>query len=109
MDAVAELIILQGKKPVSTIKEYLKLATVKELGGRNYKDSEVIEIVKEYLAHLKAAARKIHEELYVAVYGQISSLFLKSAAIEKQHEESYRALLKNVEKNNVFKKAGITM
>ena len=61
-DAVAELVIMQGEKPVSTIKEYLELATVKELGGRNYKDSEVIEIVKEDLAHLKAEALKIHDE-----------------------------------------------
>ena len=61
-DAVAELVIMQGEKPVSTIKEYLELATVKELGGRNYKDSEVIGIVKEDLAHLKAEAQKIHDE-----------------------------------------------
>lgn len=60
-DAVAELIIMQGEKPASTIKEYLELATIKELGGRSYKDVEVIRIVMEDLARLKAEAEKIHE------------------------------------------------
>ena len=62
VDAVAELIIMQGENPVSTIKEYLELATIKELGGRTYKDSEVIHIVMEDLEHLKAEAVKIHED-----------------------------------------------
>ena len=32
-----------------------------------------------------------------------------SAAIEKMHEERYRALLHNVEAMEVFKKSGVTM
>ena len=63
LDAVAELIIMQGEKPVSTIKEYLELATVQELGGRQYKDAEVIQIVMEDLAHLRAEAQEIHDSL----------------------------------------------
>ena len=60
-----------------------------------------------------------------AGYEQIAALFLKTAdeegfpelaaqfrgvaAIEKLHEERYRALLHNVEAMEVFKKSGVTM
>ena len=42
-------------------------------------------------------------------FHELAEQFRGVAAIEKHHEERYRALLKNVETNNVFQKAGITM
>ena len=42
-------------------------------------------------------------------FHELAEQFRGVAAIEKSHEERYRKLLKNVETNNVFKKAGITM
>ena len=42
-------------------------------------------------------------------FHDLAEQFRGVAAIEKAHEERYRKLLKNVETNNVFKKAGITM
>ncbi|MCQ2410894.1 MAG: rubrerythrin family protein [Elusimicrobiaceae bacterium] len=39
----------------------------------------------------------------------LAFLFESVAKIEKMHEERYRKLLKNVETNEVFKKAGIVM
>ena len=61
LDAVAELIIMQGEQPVSCIKDYLALATVKELNRGSYRDQDVLNIVKEDLEHLKAEAMSIHE------------------------------------------------
>ena len=40
-------------------------------------------------------------------YEQISALFLKTADNEKEHEERYRALLKNVETAQVFEKSEV--
>ena len=40
-------------------------------------------------------------------YEQIAALFLKTADNEKEHEERYRALLKNVETAQVFEKSEI--
>jgi ferredoxin hydrogenase len=37
-------------------------------------------------------------------FHELAELFRKVAAIEKTHEERYRALLKNIETSNVFKK-----
>ena len=61
-DAVAELIIMQGGQPVSTIREYLELASVKELGKAEYRDVEVLKEVVSDLELLKAEALKLREE-----------------------------------------------
>ena len=42
-------------------------------------------------------------------FKELAAKFRLVAAIEKSHEERYRALLKNVETQEVFKKAGIVM
>ena len=61
LDAVAELIIMQGEKPVSSIREYLELATIREAGQESYRDEEVLKIVAADIAHLRAEALSIHE------------------------------------------------
>ena len=50
-------------------------------------------------------AREAEEEGFTALAAQFRGV----AAIEKMHEERYRALLKNVESMEVFKKSGVTM
>ena len=50
-------------------------------------------------------AKEAEEEGFV----QLAAQFRAVAAIEKAHEERYRALLKNVEMKAVFEKAGETM
>jgi rubrerythrin len=42
-------------------------------------------------------------------FTELAEQFRGVAAIEKMHEERYRALLKNVETMEVFKKSGVTM
>ena len=50
-------------------------------------------------------AKEAEEEGFV----ELAAQFRGVAAIEKMHEERYRALLKNVEAMEVFKKSGVTM
>ena len=50
-------------------------------------------------------AREAEEEGFSALAAQFRGV----AAIEKMHEERYRALLKNVEAMEVFKKSGVVM
>ena len=50
-------------------------------------------------------AKEAEEEGFKALAWQFRAV----GAIEKQHEERYRALLKNVETMQVFEKAGVTM
>ena len=42
-------------------------------------------------------------------FHELAEKFRGVAAIEKMHEERYRALLKNIEAGEVFKKAGVTV
>ena len=42
-------------------------------------------------------------------FHELADQFRGVAAIEKEHEERYRALLKNIENGEVFKKAGVTV
>ena len=58
-DEIAELIIQHGEKPVSSISEYVKLSSIKELNKGSYRDEEVIKIIAEDLAQLKAAAEAL--------------------------------------------------
>ena len=68
---------------------------------------------------LAAADGENHEwtDMYVRMakeaeedgFPELAKQFLAVADIEKRHEERYRALLKNVEAQEVFKKAGVTV
>ena len=58
-DEIAELIIQHGEKPVSSISEYVKNASIKELNKGSYRDEEVIRIIAEDMAQLKAAAEAL--------------------------------------------------
>ena len=63
--------------------------------GENYEWTDMYENM----------AKDAEEEGFKALAAQFRAV----GAIEKLHEERYRALLKNVETNQVFEKAGITM
>ena len=58
-DEIAELIIQHGEKPVSSISEYVKLSSIQELNKGVYRDEEVIKIIADDMAQLKAAAEAL--------------------------------------------------
>ena len=62
-DEIAELIIQHGEKPVSSISEYVKNASIKELNKGSYRDEEVIKIIAEDMAQLKAAAEALRMKM----------------------------------------------
>ena len=62
-DAIAELVIMHGEKPVSNISDYLKLASIQELSKDVYRDDEVLKVLIEDMTLLKAKAEAIRAEL----------------------------------------------
>ena len=58
-DEIAELIIMHDEKPVSSISDYVKLASIKEAGKDSYRDDEVIKIILDDLLYLKSKAEDI--------------------------------------------------
>ena len=61
-DEIAELLLQYGKKPVSSIREYLALSSIKELNKDSYRDEEVIKIISEDMACLKGKAEALRLE-----------------------------------------------
>lgn len=101
-EQIAELFL----KTAENEKEHAKL-WFKELGG-----------IGDTAANLLAAAEGENSEwtdMYVRMakdaeeegFKALAAKFRLVAAIEKEHEERYRALLKNVETQQVFEKAGV--
>ena len=58
-DAIAELMIMHGEKPVSCIADYVKNASIKELNKGIYRDEEVLKVLIEDMNHLKAEAEAL--------------------------------------------------
>ncbi|WP_311526113.1 DNA starvation/stationary phase protection protein [uncultured Parvimonas sp.] len=61
-DEVAESIKMRGGFPCASLKEYIEIATIKELESKKVTVDEVNEIVMNDLVALKEEATKIREE-----------------------------------------------
>ncbi len=61
-DAVAELMKQQDEMPVVTMKEYLKLATMKEIEAKSFPIKEAVKILIDDLELMTKEALAIREE-----------------------------------------------
>lgn len=64
-DEVAELLKMKGEMPLSTIGEYLKVASIEEVAAKDFGTSEVLEIVKadlELMNNLATEIRNVADE-----------------------------------------------
>ena len=52
-DSVAEILKMQGEKPLVKLSDYLKNASIKELDKDVFNTKEVLQIVLDYLNHMK--------------------------------------------------------
>ena len=62
-DEIAELVLMHGEKPVSSISEYLSLASIQELSAKSYQDKEVLQILVSDLSHLKEEAEVLRGKM----------------------------------------------
>lgn len=89
-------------------KEHAKL-WFKELGELGTTPENLLHAAEgenaEWTDMYERMAREAEEEGFAA----LAARFRGVAAIEKLHEERYRALLKNVETAEVFQKSGVTV
>lgn len=61
-DAVAELLKMRGEKPLSTMREYLGAATLKEAPARDFTCCEAAGAVEEDMKAMRALALEIRRE-----------------------------------------------
>ena len=89
-------------------KEHAKL-WFKALGGIGTTEENLLSAAEgenyEWTDMYATFAKEADEE----GFHELAEQFRGVAAIEKMHEERYRALLRNVETNQVFEKAGVVM
>ena len=89
-------------------KEHAKL-WFKALGGIGDTAENLLHAAEgenaEWTDMYERMAREAEEEGFT----ELAEQFRGVAAIEKAHEERYRALLKNIESKTVFEKAGVTV
>ena len=89
-------------------KEHAKM-WFKELGGLGNTAENLLSAAEgenyEWTDMYDQMAKDAEEE----GFPELAAKFRGVAAIEKIHEERYRALLKNVETNEVFEKSGVVM
>lgn len=101
-EQIAELFL----KTAENEKEHAKL-WFKELGELGTTEQNLLHAAEgenaEWTDMYERMARDAEEEGFTA----LAAKFRGVAAIEKSHEERYRALLNNVETKQVFEKAGI--
>lgn len=59
LDAVAELLKMEGEMPLASLREFLDAASIKELEARDYSVKESLEIVLADMVEMKALAEDI--------------------------------------------------
>ena len=62
-DEIAELLLQHGEKPVSSVSQYLSLASIRELGRDSYRDEEVLRILFDDMSLLKKEAEALRAEM----------------------------------------------
>lgn len=78
----------------------------KALNGIGDTKKNLLEAAKGENEEWTSMYKNFAEEADKEGYGDIARLFRRVGEIEKRHEERYRKLLENVEKGEVFAKAG---
>lgn len=59
LDTTAEVIKIQGGRPLASMKDYLSYATIKEIESKSYRTSDALEITYNDLLLLKVQAEDI--------------------------------------------------
>lgn len=61
-DAVAELLKMKGKMPLSRVADYLEKASVEEVEPKDFNEKEVLEILLNDITKMKELALEIRNE-----------------------------------------------
>lgn len=89
-------------------KEHAKL-WFKALGELGTTEENLLHGAEGENAEWTEMYKRMAQEAEEEGFGALAAQFRDVAAIEKAHEERYRALLRNVQTDEVFRKTGIVM
>lgn len=101
-EQIAELFL----KTAENEKEHAKL-WFKELGELGTTEENLLHAAEGENAEWTDMYERMAQEAEAEGFAELAARFRGVAAIEKAHEERYRALLKNIETKQVFEKSGV--
>ncbi|MGN0494598.1 MAG: rubrerythrin [Lachnospiraceae bacterium] len=93
-------------KTADNEKEHAKL-WFKELGELGTTTENLLHAAEGENAEWTDMYERMAKDAEEEGFAELAAKFRAVGAIEKMHEERYRALLKNIETNEVFEKAGV--
>ena len=103
-EQIAELFL----KTADNEKEHAKL-WFKELGELGTVEEDLLKAAEGENAEWTDMYDRMAKEAEEEGFPQLAARFRGVAAIEKAHEERFRALLHNIEEKQVFEKTGLTI
>lgn len=62
IDQVAEYMVMNGQRPIGTVKEFAENTTIKEIESQEYKTGESVRLALTVVKSLRDTAHEIHEE-----------------------------------------------
>lgn len=62
IDEIAEYMVMNGHRPLGSVKDFAENTTIEELESKEYKAGEVVRYTLETVKSLKETAHQIHEE-----------------------------------------------
>ena len=74
-DAVAEVMKMQEKMPLVRMSQYLEVATLEEVDGRDFTVEEVLDMVEADMKTMQALAKQIREEAVKEDDFQVQGLY----------------------------------
>lgn len=94
IDEVAELQKMLGEQPISTLKGYLEVATIKELEETEFSDEKAVDYALEYIRDLSEQAKEIREKADEDGKFQIANMLEDHLEAYLKHEWFLSTMLK---------------
>lgn len=94
IDEVAELQKMLGEQPISTLKGYLEVATIKELEETTFSDEKAVDYALEYIKALSTQAKEIREKADEEGKFQIANMLEDHLEAYLKHEWFLSTMLK---------------
>ena len=74
-DSVAEIMKMKGEMPLSTMSEYLAVATIKEVPAKAFSAHEVVAMIEEDMKLMNELALEIRKEAIESDEFEVQSMF----------------------------------
>ncbi|MFV0439766.1 MAG: Dps family protein [Lachnospirales bacterium] len=94
LDDVAEILKMEGVYPRASLKDYLEVATIKEIESKDYSVEEVLKITVDDLTAMQTLANEIREFADKEGHFELTDLMQAQLTSYKKHIWFIKSMLK---------------